>query len=272
MSVNKYKIVLPPNDKQIDIPIELKWDFGGKTDSVEEYEKTVFEEVIGKAADFEVVRFSHAIYNLLGPIKTSMNYEFKFYSGLPQNISASTVNNYSMSYLALGFTPSEVYYYSKPFTNSFFKLDFYDTPNPTTQRIYFTIILPVQQGLTQNVSISQSLPNVNIKRPKMRLDSLGDKEGFFIYWLRKQDFLDISTFYMSAKFFDGRNGNFITMTNVNQNSIPNPYNFDGSDYFYYVVDLDYNDKTYRVFRPNNNIQRVGRENFPVVWYQYVNPV
>ncbi len=77
---------------------------------------------------------------------------------------------------------------------------------------------------------------------------------------------------MSAKFFDGRNGNFITMTNVNQNSIPNPYNFDGSDYFYYVVDLDYNDKTYRVFRPNNNIQRVGRENFPVVWYQYVNPV
>lgn len=262
--MNKFNFLrnIAPN-KNINIPIELKWDYEGLDDAIDQYEIKSVKDVVGVGYDFEVNRFPHAA-DTNG--KTEINYEFYFYSG--GSLTSST--NWQNSYLGEGFTSQDIFYYRNRFSNSFFKLDFYDSVDEKRQKNYFTIIIPTQQGEFMDINMART--PVKIRKPKYKLDYIGDKEGFFIYWLRKQDFLDISTFYMSAKFFDGRNGNFITMTNVNQNSIPNPYNFDGSDYFYYVVDLDYNDKTYRVFRPNNNIQRVGRENFPVVWYQYVNPV
>ena len=271
MSVNKYKIVIPTNDKQIDIPIELKWDFGGRDGGIEEYEKTVLSEVLGIPNDFEVDRFSHNDYQILNVLKTSLNYEFYFYDGLPQNIPSANITNYVSSYLTAGFTEKELYYYSKPFTKSFFKLDFYDTTDPVNQTLYFTIILPVQQGLTESVTISTLLPNVDVKKPTMKLDFIGDKEGFFIYWLRKRNFIDISQFYMSAKFFNGSTGIYTTMVNQPQFQIPNPYTFNGDNYFYYKVNLNYNDKTYQAYRTDNNIQRVGLENNPIVWFEYVNP-
>jgi hypothetical protein len=170
-----------------------------------------------------------------------------------------------------GFTSNEVYYYANPFTKSFFKLDFYDTKDLKTQTNYFTIILPVQQGLTEIASISQILPNVNIKKPTFKLDYIGDKEGFFIYWLRKREYVDLTTFYMSAKFFDAKLGVYVKMTNVPQSSIPNVYTFNNEDYFYYQVNLDYNTKTYEVYSTSNSVQRVGTDNLPISWYEYVNP-
>jgi hypothetical protein len=272
MTVNKYKIVRSTLDKQIDIPIEMKWDFSGRDDSVDEYEKTILEEIIGTANDFEVSRFSHDTYIRAGNEKTSINYHFFFYSGNPANIPTATINNYVSDYQAVGFTGQELYYFSKPFTKSFFKLDFYDTPEPTSQKNYFTIILPVQQGFTESTSISLSLSDVDVKIPRMRLDYIGDKEGFFIYWLRKQNYIDINQFFMSAKFFNGRTGTYTTMVNTPQFQIPSPYTFNGDDYFYYRVRLDYTNKTYRVFRPTNNFIRVGREQQPITWYEYVNPI
>jgi len=165
----------------------MKWDFGGRGDSVDEYQKTVVNELVGSANDFEISRFSHEQWSLPfgGNIpRTSINYNFYFYSGNPANIPTANINDYNIYYRSEGFTGEEIYYFSKPFTKSFFKLDFYDTPEINTQKNYFTIILPVQQGFKTPISISQTLPDVNINIPRMSLDFIGDKEGFFIYWLR----------------------------------------------------------------------------------------
>jgi len=268
MSVNnKYKFTIPTNDKSIDIPVEIKWDFFGRDDSIDVYETEVIEEIIGSPDDFEVMRFAHDSYN--NDTKTSVNYDFYFYSGNVNNITASTISNWGVSYLAEGFLSTQVYYYEKPFTKSFFKLDFYDTNETTTQTNYFTIIIPVQQGKTENVSISSLLANVNIKKPSFSLDYVGDKEGFFIYWLRKREFINLDTFYMTAKFFDARLGVFVKMMNEPQSSIVgNKYLFDGRRYFYNKVVLDYEKKTYKFFDYIGN--RIGGTN-PIKWYEYVNP-
>jgi hypothetical protein len=82
MSVNKYRIVLDNNEKYLDIPIEMKWDFTGQDDSIDEYQKTILEEVIGLANDFEICRFTHQEYldvNLRS--KTNINYEFIYALG-----------------------------------------------------------------------------------------------------------------------------------------------------------------------------------------------
>lgn len=268
MNASRTKIVKNDTDKYLNIPINMQWDFMGRDDSISEYEAKAIKEVTGIAADFEVARFSH---NVFANLNTDINYEFNFYDD-SQPITANTVGNWSSSYLNEGFSTQEIYYFSKPFTKSFFKLDLYDTPDERTQQIYLSIILPIQQGLTQTVVLNNLLPLVEIKKPTMKLDSIGaDKEGFYIYWLRSRNFIDISEFYMTAKFFNARLGVFKQMTNTRQDLItPNKFQFNNADYFYYKVNLNYSDKTYEVFSTSTQL-RVGDTTSPIIWYEYVNP-
>jgi len=273
--VNKYYLKLPTTDQGLEIPIEVKWDFLGKQDSIESYESNVLEELIGTATDFEVSRFSHEQYSDIDN-RTRINYEFNFYSRPDVTVSSTTasqINLWKNSYLSEGFNSSEIYYFSKSFTNSFFKLDFYDTNNPKTQTNYFTIIIPTQQGLTQTASTTSYLSNVNIKRPYFILDFVGDKEGFFVYWLTDTSFLDINTFYISAKFCDAKLGVFVKMMNKCQAELPNKFIFDRSKLFYNKVVLNYQNKTYKIFNGQNTIvdDRIGTDMNPIKWYEYVNP-
>jgi hypothetical protein len=275
MSVNKYRIVPDNNEKYLNIPIEMKWDFTGKDDSLDEYQKTIFEEVIGTANDFEICRFTHEEYlDVNQRTKTNINYEFNFYNySLPITAATVTTTNWDDTYLNLAFTTPDIYYFRKPFTKSFFKLDFYDNPSDVSQNIYFSVILPVQQGEFQTVNLSAIITNINIRKPKYSLDYLGDKEGFFIYWLRDRNYIDIDEFYMSAKFFNGRTGNFIRMMNRPQIPpfTPSLFTFNSDEYFYYKLKLDYDTKTYQVFSTINPTQRVGVDGTPIIWYEYVNP-
>ncbi len=278
MNNNSYKFTLPKgDDKYINIPIEIKWDFIGQDDAVEEYQQNVVEEVIGFPGDFEVLRFAHAPYD--NETKTDIKYDFHFFADNTGNVPANpsllvtqpttTISNWITSYIPEGFTEIDIYYYVKPFTKSFFKLDFYDTKDAITQTNYFTVILPVQQGFTVTGITSSYKPIVDIKIPSFKLDYVGDKEGFFLYWLRNTKFLDISKFYMTAKFFDARLGIFVKMMNTPQVPpiIPSPFTFNPEDYFYYEVRLNYNEKTYEVWDNNN---RVGTTS-SIKWYEYINP-
>ena len=275
MSVNKFVIKQTGFvDKQINIPVELKWDYLGLDLAIDEYEEKAIRDVIGKGRDFEVSRFAHA--PATGTTNdTLINYEFYFYSGG----SLDDSSNWRIDYLSEGFTPQEVYYYENVFANSFFKLDFYDTPDEKQQTNYLTIILPTQQGLFMETQMQRTL--VNIRKPQFVLDYVGDKEGFFVYWLKKRNFLNINTFYMTAKFFNAKTGQFtkmmtgrganpIDLTNGPQVNLSrnNKFYFDNTQFFYYTVKLDYDTQTYQVL--NTIGQRVGT-NIPIKWYEYVNP-
>ena len=272
MNVNKVKISRDGFvDRQLTIPVELTWDYLGLDQSIDEYEGEIITEVIGVGRDFEVTRFAHAPQTGTTDA-TDIKYEFKFYSGGSLSDGANWKSNYQME----GFTTQEIFYYTNNFTNSFFKLDLYDNVDEKRQTNYITIIIPTQQGLKMD-AIMQTTP-VSIRKPYFVLDYVGDKEGFFIYWLKKRTFLDIKTFYMTAKFYDAKHGYFTKMMNMPQSSLPgNKYVFDGSQYFYYKVELDYEKHDYQVFNmnPNQHIydatgQRAGTTE-PIKWYEYVNP-
>ncbi len=278
MNSNRYYITLPVTNQEINIPIEITEDFLGRTDSIELYEQEVLDEVIGIATDFEIGRYSHNEYlaNHQNSVpETSINYEFFFYNSGGTSVSASTPANVGLwvtSYEAEGFTPRELYYFANSFSNSFFKLDFYDSPDEKNQTNYFTIIIPTQQGFTTGSTVAPPFsPPVNIKIPKFKLDFVGDKEGFFIYWLDLPQFLTLNTFYMSAKFFDAKIGVFVRMMNEPQCNLPNKFQFDSDIYFYNKVILSYEDKTYQIFDGRNNNIRVGTKYNPMKWYEYVNP-
>jgi hypothetical protein len=268
MDATRIKIVKDDLNKYINVPVNMQWDFMGRDESIDEYETAAVNEVIGEVEDFEIIRFAH---NVFQNFESSIRYNFYFYD-YSTPITGATVGAWTSSYLNNGFSVQDVYYYSKSFTKSFFKLDLYDSPNENEQTSYLSIILPVQQGLTQTAILSALIPPVQIKKSEMVLDYIGtDKEGFFIYWLRKRNFIDINTFYMSARFFDSINGNFKQMTNTRQDLIlPDKFTFDHAKYYYYKVNLNYTAKTYQVFSTFTNL-RVGANNSPINYFEFVNP-
>lgn len=261
MSVSKQILFSGFTNNRINIPINLDWEYLDVDSEIKEYETSILNELITTDKDFEVNRFFHADYNN----KSEINYEFYFYEGA----SLSNASNWKIDYRAEGFTTQEVYYYANSFRNSFFKLDFYDSPIESQQENYITVILPTQQGLRMATKMQNT--DVQIRKPQFLLDYVGDKEGFFIYWLKKRDFLDISTFYMTAKFFDGKTGQFVRMMNRPQSTIQgNKFIFSSSEYFYYRVDMDYLTHSYKVYDIINPTDRVGGT-VPIKWYEYVNP-
>jgi hypothetical protein len=261
MNVSKQILFSGFTSNRINIPINLDWEYLDVDSEIKEYETSILNELITTDKDFEVNRFFHADYEN----KSEINYEFYFYEGG----SLSNSSNWKIDYRAQGFTTQEVYYYANSFRNSFFKLDLYDSPIESEQENYITIILPTQQGLRMATKMQNT--DVQIRKPQFILDYVGDKEGFFIYWLKKRNFLDISTFYMTAKFFDGKTGQFVRMMNRPQSTIQgNKFVFSSSDYFYYRVDMDYLTHSYKVYDIINPNDRVGGT-VPIKWYEYINP-
>lgn len=246
----------------LNIPIQSSWDFEGLDDAIDIYEAKAIKDVIGVGYDFEVDRFPHAP---TANQRTDINYEFYFFTGG----SLNTINSWQINYIPEGFTTQEIFYYANKFSNSFFKLDFYDTVDEKKQKNYITIILPTQQGEMMPAQMAQT--QVFIRKPKFKLDYIGDKEGFFIYWLKNLEFQPINTFYMTAKFYNAGTGQFTKMMNKPQSTINgNKYIFDQITYFYYRVVLNYVDQNYLVY-PLNSQTRVGTADSPIKWYEYINP-
>ena len=257
MDANKIRVLFNNRPKDLVIPLQQEWDFYGQQQAIEQYESTIIEKILNQGDDYEVTRFDHQLYD---NTKSSLNYDF--YLRNPTN------SLWQNSYLSK-FTTNQIYYFQPAFTKSFWKLDFYDTPTTRTQKSYFTVILPVQQGKFQPTVLNNTT-NVTIKRPSYQLDYIGDKEGFFLYWLKSRQFLNINTFYMTAKFFNGATGQFIKMMKAPQSTLPNFFDFPAEEYFYYKVDLDYITQTYQVFDYPLGT-RAGTISNPIKWYEYVNP-
>ena len=265
-------------DLALQTPILTTWDLNGVNESIDVFENEIVQKAVNPIDNFETIRYSHArwapqIINV--DPKTSTHYDFYFYSATTDSsITATTTNTaWVTDYRANGFTSRQIYYNEDVFSKSYFKLDFYDSKKRTSQQNLLTIIIPTQQGLTTSAVIGQN--TVAIRKPEYQLNFTGDKEGYFVYWLKSSEFFnpEINTLYMSVKFYDASIGGFKKMMNTPQGTLPDKFNFDQDIYFYYTLKLNYDDYTYEVFLENeiNPLTKVGTDYNPIKWYEYVNP-
>ena len=97
MDVNKVKISLTNKDKYVNIPISMEWDFTGRDNAIESYEKEVVSQIVGTPKDFELSRFAHDKH--ANNDNTFIDYQFLFYSGNQLNVTGSTSSNWINSYL-----------------------------------------------------------------------------------------------------------------------------------------------------------------------------
>jgi hypothetical protein len=306
MTANKYRKAISFKNEYINIPIEIKFETLGREEMIETFQEQITKDLLTSIKDFDVTKFSHAEYThqkivltqqqitLINPItgqqniitislpfpisviETSINYEFNFYNN-QSPVTASTSSNWAVDYENTGFNDNEIYYFANNFKGSFFKLDFYDTPTNQNQQIFLSIILPTQQGEKEPGFIGppQNLKPAMVKKPKFKLDSQGaDKEGYYIYWVKDKTLINLNEFYVSAKFFNAKNGQFIRMANTPQSQFIgiSALNPNKEKNFYYKYILNYDTYEYQVFKQlGNSTQRVGTITEPIKWYEYVNP-
>ena len=285
--MNKFRLRIGDDDRFINIPVNIDFDSVGKDDLITTYEDEVIEKIINPVEDFETTRFSNKLWtDVDGKVYSKIIEEFYFFDRL-YNVSATTVsiNNWVADYnfvnpavyqnfSGITFNDKELYYFANSFSRSFFKLDLYDTPNSETQKIMLTIVIPTQQGIVRPTNIGTALVPiiVDVRKPIFDLDFVGDKEGYFIYWLKDTSYININEFYMSAKFFNAKTGQFIRMLNRPQTNTPNRFNFPNNEFYYYKVILNYNTYEYEIFKTFGNQDRVGTNSNPIKWYEYVNSI
>ena len=128
---------------------------------------------------------------------------------------------------------------------------------------------PEDVGTGATIALNFAPPNTKIKLPDFILDYIGDKEGFFIYWLKNPNYIEIDTLYMGAKFFNAKTGQFTRFLNKSQAGFSNKFNFDKSINFYYKVNLDIHNYEYTINDVETG-QRIG-QGTPIKWFEYVNP-
>jgi hypothetical protein len=267
--VNKIELRIPRTNQGLSIPIMLNWDLLDTENEIVEVENEIQAQIAGLGIDFETDRFSHSGFTdpVTSQIRTDVNYEFYFFSGQTLQDVQNT-NSWNLDYRSEGFSTQDIYYFTNRFTKSFFKLDFYDSTAAASQTNYLTIIIPTTQGLKSPTLMQGKL--VDIQTPKFSLDFVGNSVGFFIYWLKSRTYIDLTTFYMSCKFYNASTGSFTRMINRPQ-SLQNNNNFTANQIFnfYYQVNLNYPTQTYSIY-DTISFDRVGT-NTPIKWYEYVDP-
>jgi hypothetical protein len=143
MTVNRIKILQKDRDKKITIPISNDFDESlGREQLVSLYERSEMQDNINIIQDFETTRYR--------PITDDPNNRIYYQMGFqitPNNIPTGSFADYVPDYAAVGISHMDVNRRKSNYTRSFFKFDFYDTPNPQQQRLYFSIVNPANNGM-----------------------------------------------------------------------------------------------------------------------------
>jgi len=119
--------------KSLNVPIKLeqRFDITGNEMEIKKFSDDTLQQIINPVKDYEVAKFIHD-YDDYG--NNDMYMAFSFLDG---------DNTWIDEYYPQGFTELELFKFSDAVKNSFFKLDFFDTPNRETQKLQFTKIIPM---------------------------------------------------------------------------------------------------------------------------------
>jgi hypothetical protein len=273
MDVNKIKITPIENSQEIVVPFDMRWDLLSREESYLQEEKNIIEKVVGQPPNYELVRFSRR------PIAdiTQQVYQFNFYSA-----STDTWHNTYFTKL----TADDVRFKSSAYRNSFFKLDFYDSPLPQTQRIYLTAILGTYQS-DIDFYATLGVPPPTLPCIRYRIISfVPAEETLFTYtdccgeeqtWSSGggQNILDFCVPFGSTGLFE-----YFFSEDTELSSID--FVFDGTNYDPFnnlnifvientcecEVEEEIPDNSYIIYRPQFTLDHVGNtEGYYLYWYE-----
>lgn len=169
-------------------------------------------------------------------INDTIDYEkmrFLPFSGITEIVvNLMETGTTQMTYDTFGYNNGDVKFRRNRFKNSFLKLDFYDSPNPTNRKLAFQLIIYNQINEDQ-LDIDNNLLDVGVMPVTYRLiDPItirrGISEGYYLYWLKNPTPSYPLNFYMYASYNNANDGistQLVAYDNIVQINQYNSINF-----------------------------------------------
>lgn len=253
----------------LDINLDYKTDLG-KEDSLELFEEETVQKIINPIENYETSRFMHESYPGITEIESDLIsdiwFQLYFYNDLNPKSHIG-----GLDYSLVGITHNENGKMLKQSVKSFFKLEFYKTPNndlPThsNRKLVFSRNLSLPSG----ERFLYTPTNIFIYVPVFVGTSFKNRENMYIFWFQddtvlNETILTGSTFYMTARFFNGDEGTIINFGNKSK-SVDSPI-IEHED-LYFLIEINKDNYTYQVFEFNGiKGNRIGMSGNPIKFYE-----
>jgi hypothetical protein len=192
----------------------------GWEDNAQEMEREILETIINPVQNFETVRFIHRPYtSLTGLLQTDIWYKFWFISG------NTSTDRYVQDYEPTGLSARENAQMFRQTTESFFRLEFFKTPNNVTpNRTNRRLVFAKNLSLPLGEKYFYTALNDYIFKPVFMGSNYKNKENMYLFWFQDDSALNEEnlagdTFFMTAKFFNAEDGTVVDFTNKNMQTL-----------------------------------------------------
>jgi hypothetical protein len=244
---------------------EFKTDLGWEENFTQFKDETI-QQLINPIINYETVRYIHEPYlGNNGLYQTDIWFTFQFLDN-----SGGYANGFD--YSLVGIPPKDNALMLDDATHSFFRLEFYKTPNNTA---------PDRSNRKLSFAKNLSLPtgekylygplNQYIFLPVFKGSNYENKENMYFFWFHDDEALKGTaytgdTFFMTARFFNAEDG---TIDNFTTSGLSNGQQLIESADMYYKVVIDRTNFSYVVYHYDgvNQLGRVGKTNNPITFFQ-----
>lgn len=237
----------------------------GWYENLSQLEEESLDKVINVSDNYETVRYIHKPYiSNYGLYQTDIWFYFYFLSG-------GTSYDGGLDYSLVNITPEENSKLLRQSTESFFRLEFFKTPNnEPPSRINRQLVFAKNLSLPLGERVFYDKVNDNIYVPVFTGSNYRNKENMYLFWFQDDSVLEETTltgntFFMTAKFYNAKTGDILDFTTT---GLTSTQEVNESRDMYYKVIIDKTDYTYDVYRYNGNQgSKIGETVDPIVFFQ-----
>jgi len=230
----------------------------GWEENFQSFEKETLRSIINPAQNFETIRYIHEPYELDVSEVTTITSDIWFYFYFLDNAGGFTKG---LDYSLVGISSQENMIMTKQSVKSFFRLEFYTTPDRETQKLVLAKDLSLPLG--QKVFYTELKHNIHI--PVFTGNNYKNSENMYLFWFPDDTVFTGMTFYMTARFFNAEDGTITRFMNNTHKTLVKD-----SDDLYYKVTFNRAEHTYDVYEYDSISKgtiRKGKYSAPINFYE-----
>ena len=230
----------------------------GWEENFQSFEKETLRSIINPTENYETIRYIHEPYNLTIDSITTFTSDIWFYFYF---LDASNTYAKGLDYNLIGITPQQNAQMLKQSVKSFFRLEFYTTPNRETQKLVMAKDLSLPLG--QKVYYTTLRHNISI--PVFNGNNYRNSENMYLFWFPDETVYTGTTFYMTARFFNAEDGTISRFMNNTHKTLVKD-----SDDLYYKVVFNKTGHSYLVYEYDSVSKatiRKGKYDAPINFYE-----
>lgn len=239
----------------------------GREESLQLFETETIRSIINPIDNYETVRFIHKPYSGITSNTTDTQsdiwFQFYFYNG--------STHTGGLDYSLVGIDNMTNAKQLRQTTKTFFKLEFFivpdgQQPDRTNRKLVFSKTLTMPLG--EKVFYTPFADYIHV--PIFSGSNYRNKENMYLFWFQNTDsfegtYLTGTTFYMTARFFNGTDGSIINFSNTPKSKTTS---INESNDLYYKVIIDRSNYSYEVFTYTGTTgSRIGKSGNPIKFYE-----